>query len=444
MGAWGIGLYQSDFALDLKETVKGVTRLPFETDKLLELICSEDPEAANDAKDEDHTIFWLVVADQFAKRGIDCEPARDRALAIIADGADLATMAALGMGEKDLAKRRSMLEKLQARLTVPIEPTKSRKVLKAPQKLLFELGEVLIYPVCKGEPINPYAVGKDWEWVKAWQQDGWGALLVAERGRVFDFLAWYSPLVICEPLPAEPRLADLAEPRMWVLRHPGTLSARHYANMQMKSLGCVPIDAPKFAHFFHAPFAHFFPGRGSEIDRAVNDISLANEMNLRPPETPGYLWEKRLELGHPPPPRINALGDIVDIRSMDAWPRAETAQLSLSGLWRGTYRYLGADKPPGSFTADLSEADGRLSGEIRDDIRADDAPEKPSHAIVEGSHVGRDVRFLKRYMRENKRYVPLQYFGKANESATEVEGRWFLPGRSSGEFVMVRAEPGEG
>jgi hypothetical protein len=42
--------------------------------------------------------------------------------------------------------------------------------------------------------INPHAVGKKFEFVKAWKQDAWGAFVVAERGRVFEYLAWYRPL----------------------------------------------------------------------------------------------------------------------------------------------------------------------------------------------------------------------------------------------------------
>jgi hypothetical protein len=57
---------------------------------------------ANDPTDPEHTIFWLAVPDQSAKRGIDCPSARERALNIILDGADLAAMKALGMDDKSL------------------------------------------------------------------------------------------------------------------------------------------------------------------------------------------------------------------------------------------------------------------------------------------------------------------------------------------------------
>ena len=299
MGAWGIGLYSSDFAQDLRGTVKGVSRLPFEPERLLDLLCESQPSAAHDPKDADHTVFWLTVADQFAKRGIECSNARDRALAIISGGDDLASMAALGMDEKSLAKRRAMLEELRRRIASPVEAAKPRAVLKAPQKLLLAAGEVVIYPTCKGDPINPYAVGKDFAWVKAWKQDGWGALVVLQRGLAFEFLAWYRPAVITEPLSIEPTFAVLREPRIWLLRNPGTLNTRHYANMQLKSLGCISIDADKLAKIS--------PKRMSGTSCAVNDISLSNNMSVR---GLGPHEAHRIKHGYPSTPRINALADI--------------------------------------------------------------------------------------------------------------------------------------
>ena len=302
MGVWGTGLYSSDFAQDLRGSVKAVARLPFEPDRLIEYLCASEPLAANDPRDSDHTIFWLTVADQFAKRGIDCARARDQALAIIANGTDLAAMAALGMDEKSLLKRRSMLEELRGRITAPIGKAKRRGVLKSPQNLLLEVGEVLTYPVCKCQPINPYAVGKDWHWVKAWKQDGWGAFVVAERGLVFDFLAWYRPLVVCEPLPVEPTLTDLITPRTWLSENAGTLTTRHYTNMQLRSLGRVSIDAHKLDNFF--------PRCTTAVSSAVSDISLANHMTLHPI---GPDEAHRIKLGYRHRPRINCLADIVDL-----------------------------------------------------------------------------------------------------------------------------------
>jgi hypothetical protein len=40
-------------------------------------------DAANNQDAEEHTTFWLVVADQLGKRGIVCDLARDKAVRII-------------------------------------------------------------------------------------------------------------------------------------------------------------------------------------------------------------------------------------------------------------------------------------------------------------------------------------------------------------------------
>ncbi len=62
----------------------------------MDILSGIEPTAANNPDDEEHTTFWLVLADQFAKRGIACERVRDKALRIIDDGADLAILAKLG------------------------------------------------------------------------------------------------------------------------------------------------------------------------------------------------------------------------------------------------------------------------------------------------------------------------------------------------------------
>ena len=65
-----------------------VLRLPFDPDRLSETLCETEPAAARDPTDEDHTTFWLVAADQFAKRGIISVHVREQALSIIDSGAD--------------------------------------------------------------------------------------------------------------------------------------------------------------------------------------------------------------------------------------------------------------------------------------------------------------------------------------------------------------------
>jgi hypothetical protein len=116
MGVWETGLYSGDFALDLRSTVGAVARLPFDGDKLVDILSGTEPRVATNSDDEEHATFWLVVADQFAKRSITCDRARKKAPAIIEHGIDLAMHEKLGMKPSDLAKRREMLEDLRVRL----------------------------------------------------------------------------------------------------------------------------------------------------------------------------------------------------------------------------------------------------------------------------------------------------------------------------------------
>src|ERR1051326_2101439 len=120
MGVWGTGLYSGDFALDLRSTVSAVSHLPFEPDRLVEILAETEPGPANDPQDPDHIVFWLVVADQFAKRGIVCDQGREKSLALL-DGEKPA----------EFAIRGKVLEEVRARIVAT--ESKPRKVLKKPQ-----------------------------------------------------------------------------------------------------------------------------------------------------------------------------------------------------------------------------------------------------------------------------------------------------------------------
>src|SRR5690348_10025702 len=117
MGVWGSGLYSDDFAMDLRSTVSAVVRLPYDADKLVDILSESEAGAAANPEDENHATFWLVVADQFAKRGIVSSRARDKALAIIDSDAGGIIRRKLGTTPAGLGKRRRMLEQLRAQIT---------------------------------------------------------------------------------------------------------------------------------------------------------------------------------------------------------------------------------------------------------------------------------------------------------------------------------------
>src|SRR5262245_55249048 len=112
MGAWGGGLYDGDFALDLKGTIKGVLRAPLSDDEVLAEIWTSHGARAGEL---DALDYWLVLADQLERQGIRRPDIFERAIAIVEAGEDLAMLAQLEAEPKTLAERRKETAKLAAR-----------------------------------------------------------------------------------------------------------------------------------------------------------------------------------------------------------------------------------------------------------------------------------------------------------------------------------------
>ena len=282
MGVFGTGLYSDDFALDLCSTIRAVLRLPFDPDKLVDVLSGTQPSAANNPNDEEHTTFWLVVADQFAKRDVACDSVRRKALAIIDGGSDLATLENLGMNRSDLRKRRRMLDELRARIVAVPTTSKPRNVLRKPQPLLMEVGDVLVYPTCGGKNINPYYRSKE-ENIHytnngpgPWKQDGWGAMVILDCGRAFDYLSWYRPATLAETRIEKPSLNSSRGALLWNLESPGTCSASHFRKMELEKIGVLSVDREKARDVYPRRF-------GTGTSAAVQDISIANRMKAARP-----------------------------------------------------------------------------------------------------------------------------------------------------------------
>jgi hypothetical protein len=278
MGAWGAGLYSCDMAMDLRSAVAAVARLPFEEDRLVDILCDLDPGAASHPGDEDHTVFWLVVADQFEKRGIVSRRVRERALALIDTGADLAMQEKLGMKPADLRKRGKALGDLRARIAGAPVTSKPRSVIKRPQPYVMEVGALYAYPTLLGEPINPYMSAKYFSRA-AWRPDGFGLMLIIDRGRTFDYLAWYQPIVGAVAVPAKPEVCELSPQMYWMLALPGTCSAVHFKKMEMEQIGTLSIDL--------AEIDKVFSMRRPGAPYAIEDISIANRMTVAPKSLAG-------------------------------------------------------------------------------------------------------------------------------------------------------------
>ena len=284
MGVLGTGLYSRDFALDLRSAVGAVLRLPFDPDKLVDALSGTEPSAANKSSDEDHTTFWLVIADQFARRGIACDRVRTKALAIIDTGIDIAMLEKLGMKANELRKRQRILDEVRARIVGAPTTNKPRTVLQKPEPLLMEIGDVLAYPTCSGENINPYRPSRaaNIHYTKTgrepWKQDGWGAMVILDCGRAFEYLAWYRPAKLAEAMAEKPTLDSLRSEMLWSIESPGTCSPSHFRKMELEKIGVFSVDREKANVIYPKRF-------GTGASAAVQDISIANRMKAALPGT---------------------------------------------------------------------------------------------------------------------------------------------------------------
>jgi len=48
MGTWGAGLYSADMALDLRATIGALLRLPFDEQRIVQVLCDGEQKAASD------------------------------------------------------------------------------------------------------------------------------------------------------------------------------------------------------------------------------------------------------------------------------------------------------------------------------------------------------------------------------------------------------------
>lgn len=238
MGAWGGGLYDSDFARDLKATIAVVLRTPLSDDELLAEIWDSHGKGAAEG---DALDYWLVLADQLERHGIHRKDAFDRAAAIVKSGEDVDTLKALDADAKTIGRRQVETKELLQRLRDPRAP-KPRRPLKKPQPLLLEPGEALIWPTDHGNSINPYVSEDKLGKLGGFTPNGWGFAVVTDAGHHFRVLAYYAVQVLKWRRRGRPSPALAVHcPRS--AHHYGTISALHLKRARVERLGLVPVEA---------------------------------------------------------------------------------------------------------------------------------------------------------------------------------------------------------
>jgi hypothetical protein len=111
---------------------------------------------------------------------------------------------------------------------------------------------------------------------------------------------------------------------------------------------------------------------------------------------------------------------------------------SLTGVWDGTYSQPGVGIV--TFLATLIESGGALGGSVTEPCATAGCPLSTHNASIAGHRSGSAVSFVKRYEPPGYGYNTVSYEGSVNAEATEIDGRWKVPGTStSGTFLMVRS-----
>ena len=93
-----------------------------------------------------------------------------------------------------------------------------------------------------------------------------------------------------------------------------------------------------------------------------------------------------------------------------------------------------------TFLATLIESGGALGGNVTEPCMMSGCPLGTHNASIAGHRSGGAVSFVKRYEPAAYGYDTVSYEGQVNAEASEIDGRWRLPGTTlSGTFLMVRS-----
>jgi hypothetical protein len=112
---------------------------------------------------------------------------------------------------------------------------------------------------------------------------------------------------------------------------------------------------------------------------------------------------------------------------------------NLTGVWDGTY--VQSQVGMVTFLATLIDSGGALGGNVTEPcVRPGCLVGGTHNASIAGHRSGSAVSFVKRYEPSGCGYDTVFYEGLVNAEATEIDGRWRLPGTmGSGTFLMVRS-----
>lgn len=113
MGAWGIGLYQDDMALDIRDTVKDELRFGTPLNEIITQLKLNYDIDKYDNNDEE-SVFWCALADTLWQLGRLDDKIKNKALSYIERGADIERW--MSEDSRLALKREKVFQNLKAQL----------------------------------------------------------------------------------------------------------------------------------------------------------------------------------------------------------------------------------------------------------------------------------------------------------------------------------------
>ena len=150
MGTWGTAISSNDTYADIYDAFFECYHEGQEVEEISQRLIQANQETINDPNDCHNFWFALATAQWECKR-LD-KDIFNRVKSIIDLGADIRVWRQLGAAEKDLKKRKLVLDKLLVTLSTEKPTPKSRKKKKAPILIqpVFEKGDCIIYKLANG------------------------------------------------------------------------------------------------------------------------------------------------------------------------------------------------------------------------------------------------------------------------------------------------------
>jgi hypothetical protein len=145
VGAWGVGLWSDDTALDVRAMHRNALEDRLGDEQATETVLTEF--AQHLADEDDAPVVWLALAVCQHEQGRLTPEVRDRALEVIDSGADLRRWEHLGPREG--GRRAAVLTKVRARLMSPQPPRKP--IRRRPRHVTsLKPGDILAYRAPSG------------------------------------------------------------------------------------------------------------------------------------------------------------------------------------------------------------------------------------------------------------------------------------------------------